>query len=146
MLPVRPAGQGSKDRGGEREMKATQVCEQNGARRKRGRLDATGVHPALAAVPPGAGAALALPPLAAPSAPVLQAVAVSAGGLVFGSRSTRRYSVHRLSASCSNRLYGDEKRSFFDARTCSWSPAAPIRTRPKKEGVFPQTHLFLRRK
>ena len=38
------------------------------------------VPPAPAAVLPGVGAALALPPLAVHSAPVEQAVAVSAGG------------------------------------------------------------------
>ena len=36
--------------------------------------------PASAAVHPGVAAALALPPLAAPSASVVQAVAVPAGG------------------------------------------------------------------
>jgi hypothetical protein len=38
------------------------------------------VPPPLAAFPPGISAALPLPPLAATSAPVVQAVAVSAGG------------------------------------------------------------------
>ena len=38
------------------------------------------VPPPLAAFPPGMGSALPLPPLAATSAPVVQAVAVSAGG------------------------------------------------------------------
>jgi len=38
------------------------------------------VPPPPAAVPPGVGAALAFPPPAAPSAPVVQAVTVSAGG------------------------------------------------------------------
>ena len=37
--------------------------------------------PAPAAVPPGVAAALALPPLAAPSASVMQAVAVPAGSV-----------------------------------------------------------------
>ena len=40
---------------------------------------AAAVPPSPAAVPPGVGAAQAFPPPAAPSAPVVQAVAVSAG-------------------------------------------------------------------